>query len=463
MGEHPDTHRRGRRAPERGPYNGLRALPFWLVMGAACGAVAGLCSAVLSLGAGLAMRAYGSVPWASALLPLLCLATFGLYRVLRVDWGASTNAVIACARGGRGVRGTLAPAILCGTLLTLLGGGSVGKEAAALQAGGAAASSLGALLGRAGGGLAWVARRPGWVVRMGMAGAFAALMGAPVSAALFVAEVTCAPLRAQELLSTVAASLCGYLVSVAMGVRPPWVALTTGGPAAVSVEAAAAVACAAVFAALLFCLALRVLRSVIDSASAPDWLRALTGACLVAAVTLALGPWAQTGTGEGLMEAAFLGQAPDWAFACKIGLTLLALSFGVKGGEIMPVMAIGAALGCQLGSVIGVDPSACAGVGLVAMLAACTNAPLAAAALGIEAFGPSLAAPFVVACVVAYALTFYTGLYPANYAPTVRALGLSLRLRLHGWESRPALCEHYASRAARSRVAAPDSDDHPVL
>ena len=75
------------------------------------------------------------------------------------------------------------------------------------------------------------------------------------------------------------------------------------------------------------------------------------------------------------MVAALHGEAAPWDFAGKFALTLLVLGCGFKGGEIMPVMCMGACLGCTLGHAMGADAGACAAVGLVAMLAAASNCP----------------------------------------------------------------------------------------
>ncbi|MEE8715730.1 MAG: chloride channel protein [Coriobacteriales bacterium] len=413
------------------PARRAASLCCWLLLSALVGTVSGLAALALSL----AVRGVGSLVsswhWAVLGLPALGLATFALYRRLGVSWDLSTNSVIASARSGSPVPLRLAPAIFAGTLLSLLGGASVGKEGAALQMGGSLGSALGErALVRARGLLCDVGGIDrGVFARMGMAGAFASLMSAPVSATFFVLEVTCAPVRTVATPLVLVAAVMGWLTSAISGVRPPWLSLASSVPVVTSVGASVTVAMTCTVAALAFCMLLRLLRGV-HLRGFPTWSRVAIGGVAVVLLTCLLGPNAQVGTGEALMAQAFTGQAPAWSFAVKMALTLLVLASGFKGGEIMPAMSIGAALGCQVGTLLGVDPAASAGVGLVAMLAGCTNAPIAAALLGVEAFGPSLAHLYALVALASYLLSFYTGLYPANFVGGFRALAASLRLRL---------------------------------
>ena len=64
------------------------------------------------------------------------------------------------------------------------------------------------------------------------------------------------------------------------------------------------------------------------------------------------------------------------------------------------------------------------------MLSACTNAPLASALLGMEAFGVAMGPQFLLAALLAHLLTLYMGLYPANRMPSLRALLRSYRRRV---------------------------------
>ena len=80
--------------------------------------------------------------------------------------------------------------------------------------------------------------------------------------------------------------------------------------------------------------------------------------------------------------------------------TSLALGFGFKGGEIMPMFTIGALLGCALGQLAGVSAPFLAAVGMVSFFAAASRCSLAAFLMGAEIFGLA-AVPYVAVGVAA--------------------------------------------------------------
>ena len=412
----------------------------WLSAGLvslAVGAVGGVAAVVLTLACALAMGVFAQASWLAYLLPVAGLLTVGLYRALGVAWGTATNSVITAARDDTALSGGLAPAILGGTFLTLLGGGSVGKEAAALQLGGSLGSVVGVRLERA----LRLRQGPavGMRIRCGMAGAFASLLGAPLAATLFVVEVTRVPVRLRTCVCVLLAALAGGLIARLSLVSAPWVPLAPAIPTPTDVGATVLVSLACALMAVVFCRGLAALRAIDWGPLEEPCAHMLFGGVLISLLVGVVGLQPYAGTGENFMEAALAGQAAPWDFALKALLTLVVLGVGFKGGEIMPILAIGSTLGCALGAAVGANAVACAGIGLVAMFSACTNSPLSAALLGIEAFGPVAWPAYVFAAGAAYLLTVRTGLYPSNCAPSYRAL-------LASWRA--------AARSVRARLAA---------
>lgn len=406
----------------------VREALVWLLLSAVVGVCAGAGGVVLAACVQLAQRAVAALPGLTWALPLTGLATAALYRALRVAWGISTGTVIGRAAGGTAVPPTLAPAILAGTCLTVTGGGSVGKEAAALQLGGAMGSMVGSLSARIAplraAGLRAV--RDGSLVRCGMAAAFAALFYAPVAATLFVCEVT----RCRPSVRTVASLACSALVGTAAADLFPdgflWRpfmphALVSHRLAACVIVAVACAACACAF-----CATLRVLKGRMwgwpGGAFDSPWAHMALGGLAVVALAHALGIQGFCGTGDALMRAAFAGSAAPADFACKALLTLLTLGIGAKGGEIMPAMAVGACLGCVVGPLVGAEAGPSAALGAMCMFAACTNCPLAALALGIEAFGWAMGGTLALGVALAYALSAPVGLYDSNLPGGYRGL-----------------------------------------
>ena len=86
------------------------------------------------------------------------------------------------------------------------------------------------------------------------------------------------------------------------------------------------------------------------------------------------------------------------AWAWKLGFTLMTVGSGFKGGEVTPLLFIGAALGHSLGGVLGIPPGGLAALGMVAVLGAAARTPAACLLMGVELFGPGLVLPLALSC-----------------------------------------------------------------
>ena len=125
---------------------------------------------------------FQSHPWMVFLLPLSGLLVLGVYHALGEDNNRGTNMVIESIYSNTEISFATAPAVFAGTLLTHLGGGSAGREGAALQMGG----SIGTQIGKW---LKFDEKDKKIAVMCGMSGVFAALFGTPMAAAIFSMEV----------------------------------------------------------------------------------------------------------------------------------------------------------------------------------------------------------------------------------------------------------------------------------
>ncbi|WP_172623338.1 chloride channel protein [Arabiibacter massiliensis] len=340
------------------------------------------------------------------LLPLSGAATFGLYRLLRLDFSLGTADVIEAARASRPVPLALAPGIFAGTCLTLLCGGSVGKEAAALQLGGSVSSHVGRFFGLG----SEDCRQT--LVMCGMAAALSAVLLAPLAAAVFVAEVMHRRLpHARCFLAPAASALVSYGVARLAGARLVPLDLPPVDLAGADLLATAALgAMAAVFAAA-FCIALRTSRRQLARLGAP-LLVLVTGGSLVSMV-LGFTDWSPYGgTGLVQIDAALAGESlPAEAFLAKGAVTLLVLAAGLKGGEIMPVLCMGACLGSSFAAAAGLDGACMAALGMVGLFSACSNCPVASFILGMELFGTAGAPALLIVSLVGFALSYRCGLY----------------------------------------------------
>ena len=166
---------------------------------------------------------------------------------------------------------------------------------------------------------------------------------------------------------------------------------------------------------IAFCISMKATARYIKSLLKNVYIRMILGSVVVVVLTLAVGSQKYNGTGMNIVEQAVLqGQAEPWDFALKLVFTAISLAVGFRGGEIVPVFAVGASFGCVAGSLLGVDPGFAAAIGLVATFCGAVNCPVASIFLSIELFGGEGAVFFAVACAVSFALSGYYGLYSSQ-------------------------------------------------
>lgn len=111
------------------------------------------------------------------LLPVIGLVIVAFYKAAKLE-GVSTDDMIDCVKDGKPIRFWLLPVMFISTVLTHLGGGSAGREGAALQMGGTIGWWAGGVLH-----LNEHERR--MAVQCGMAAFFSALFSTPLAANLF--------------------------------------------------------------------------------------------------------------------------------------------------------------------------------------------------------------------------------------------------------------------------------------
>ena len=164
-----------------------------LLFAVVCGVAGGFGSILLCLFVDAMRSVFVRNTWLIWLLPVAGLLELLLYKMFRIPLGETTESVIARMRHGRTVRGLLAPGIFLTTGMSILAGGSVGKEAGALQMG----ASLGATIAkpfklhdvlRVQEGAAEDRSMHSYAASMGMAATFSALFFAPLGSCMLVLE-----------------------------------------------------------------------------------------------------------------------------------------------------------------------------------------------------------------------------------------------------------------------------------
>lgn len=384
-----------------------------LVMGSLVGLLSGGASAGFLWLLERTLRLHSAHGWLLFLLPIFGLASAWLYRNWGRDSEGGSSLVLDEVLEFRGrVRSRLAPLVLAGTLLSHLGGGSVGREGTAIQMGASLARTVGKLP------FAWLRltqSRQRLLLMAGVAAGFGSLFGTPVAGAIFGMEVIAiGQVRYEGLVICTVASFVGDGVARWLGLQhmhyPAEAIGFTFGTALKLVLFALPVAGVAVgFTRLSHGLA-----QWTSARFEPRWwLRPVVGGLLLAGLLTLFQDEGYRNLGLPFLERIFLQAVPvaPWAFALKLAFTVLTLGFGFKGGEVTPLFVIGALLGATLAPIAGLPPASLAAVGFVALFAAASNTPLASTLLGIELFGAAFAAPLALVCFPAYVLAGHQGIY----------------------------------------------------
>lgn len=400
-------------------FSALRILPEELadflqraVLAAVIGLLVGAVGVAFHYGIDLATELRQEHHWLLFFLPLGGLAIVLLYQVCGMEKDQGTNLVLVAVREHEPMRLRTAPLIFLSTVLTHLVGGSAGREGAALQLGASISSKLGHKLG--------LPSEEGRILTVcGMAAAFSALFGTPLTAAIFALEVVhVGVIQYAALVPAFLSSLIAFLLAGQLGVPPT--AYTVSGLAALTplslLQMIALGALCAVL-ALFFCTVTHGAGHLYARFLPDPRLRALAGGALLLLLSLLDGGLADqyyNGAGGNLVEAAVtaggVGVEP-WAFLAKLLFTAVTLGAGFRGGEIVPTFACGATFGCVIAPFLGLSPSFGGAVGMVATFCGVTNCPISSILLAYELFGGGGLPLYALAIAVAYRLSGYSGLY----------------------------------------------------
>ena len=381
----------------------------WCFLGVLMGLVGGVLGAVFHHVLHFVTHLRLEHPWLVLLLPLGGLLSVAWYRFLKLNKNRGTNEIIDAVLDGEELKPQIAPGIFGAAVLTHLFGGSAGREGAALQLGGSAASFLSKYLH-----LKANSRRV--LIMAGMSAVFAGLFGTPLTAALFCMEFeSVGMIFSPALLPCYIAAFTASSLSAALGVHAEGYLLENA--AVISITNIWSYLLLAVLISLLGIVMVRVFHGA-EHLSARHiknpWVRIFAGGVLVAVMTCLTGDQRFNGAGMDMALEAVGGHADWYSFAAKMLFTAVTLAAGFKGGEIVPTFCIGATFGCAVGGLLGLDAGLCGALGLIGLFCCATNSPLASIVLSIEMFGGTNLHLFALVCVICFVLSGNTGLYDSQ-------------------------------------------------
>ncbi len=251
------------------------------------------------------------------------------------------------------------------------------------------------------------------ILMSGMAAAFSALFGTPMAAAFFAMEVSSVGIMYYAaLVPSICAALVANDVAKYIGVQTEnfhvmndlELSLVPG------LKVVLLAACCAML-SILFCMMLQMGEIFFKKYFSNLYIRICAGGILLILLTLLIGSQDYLGTGMPIIEQALAGNALPWAFLFKMIFTVITISAGYKGGEIVPSLFIGATFGCTVGTLLGLPASLGAAVGMIAVFCGVTNCPITSVLISFELFGFDDAYYFLIAAATSYMLSGYYSLY----------------------------------------------------
>ena len=387
----------------------IRYFIKWSALALVIGSVAGAAGTIFSMGVSWATGFRLSHPSVLFFLPVSGLLIVWMYHSFHEEGNRGTNMVIDAISSNERVTPATGPLIFFSTILTHLGGGSSGREGAALQLGGSIGNSFGE----------WFKldeRDKKIAIMCGMSAVFSALFGTPVAAAIFSLEVvSIGVLYYAALVPCVFSSFLAVGIARAAGLEGehfPVEMIPALNLKAMGLLVLLGILCAAV--SILFCVLLHTAEHAYRKYFPDARVRILAGSFLFIALTLLSGTRDYCGSSMGLIESSIEGSVRYEAFLMKMLFTAVALGAGFKGGEIVPTLCVGAALGCAFGEITGFAPSLCAACGMAALFAGVTNCPITSLVIALELFGYEGMEYFSIIIAVAFALSGYYGLYASQ-------------------------------------------------
>lgn len=387
----------------------IRYFIKWSALALVIGSVAGAAGTIFSMGVSWATGFRLSHPSMLFFLPVSGLLIVWMYHSFHEEGNRGTNMVIDAISSNERVTPATGPLIFFSTILTHLGGGSSGREGAALQLGGSIGNSFGE----------WFKldeRDKKIAIMCGMSAVFSALFGTPVAAAIFSLEVVSVGVfYYAALVPCVFSSFLAVGIARAAGLEGehfPVEMIPALNLKAMGLLVLLGILCAAV--SILFCVLLHTAEHAYRKYFPDARVRILAGSFLFIALTLLSGTRDYCGSSMGLIESSIEGSVRYEAFLMKMLFTAVALGAGFKGGEIVPTLCVGAALGCAFGEITGFAPSLCAACGMAALFAGVTNCPITSLVIALELFGYEGMEYFSIIIAVAFALSGYYGLYASQ-------------------------------------------------
>lgn len=297
-------------------------------------------------------------------------------------------------------------------IITLASGGSAGKEGPCSHIGGTFASGIATALRLN----PELSKR---LVACGVSAGFASVFGTPIAGAIYGVEVLAiGRIRHDFLFPAIIAGVASFEISKFWGVPYEYYqiqALPDFSEIIFLKTIVIGILCG--LAALVFVDAIKLsshgFARLRDRYAIWPPLMPVIGSLLLSLLIIFI-PGDYLGLSTHLMDDALRGTPmPYFGFLWKTLLVAITLGSGFYGGIVTPQFVIGALVGSAFAPLLGIHPSLGAAVGLVSVVAAASNTPIAAIMMGVELFGGVTGTIYVAgASIAAYLVIGHRSVYP---------------------------------------------------
>ncbi len=421
-------------------------LVAWTVRAVVLGMLVGPVISLLTFLVAEAGSIRSNHPWLHFLIPLGALLTAFLYQKLGPYLKDGGSQVIDLINQGildiahptsigyekdrdahkQKISTKMAPLLLFNTFITHLVGASGGKEGVGVQVG----ASIGSYCSRLEMQMLHQGQRQSiqqkgiWLIS-GAGAAFGALFNAPIAGTLFGMQFSNPRVnRTDALLPCLTASFTACMVSKALHTHtlvPVTAEAFTLDLSTLLILLAYSILLG--LASRLFCHLIHLTKSLFSRITTNPYKKALLASSLLLLASIVIylvtGTFAYNGLSLDLIIEAEYGTTSKFAPLFKLLLTALTIGSGFAGGEVIPILVIGATTGALFGALLPIPVSALSMFGAIGMLSGSTKLPLACFVLGLELYGFGNPTSLFFVCCIAYLFSGRLSIYERQIVPEI--------------------------------------------
>ncbi|QOR66618.1 chloride channel protein [Cytobacillus suaedae] len=335
------------------------------------------------------------------------------------DTAKLNNLVIDTVHGKKEVPLRMGPIVYFGTFLTVLFGGSTGREGAAVQMGASVAAAVKKFF-------EFNRIETKTIIMSGISAGFGAAFGAPITGAIFGMEMSAlGKMKFEALVPCLTASFIGHFITTGAWEHKHEHFIIQSIPDFSVITFLKVILVSIIFGLLsaLYCQLRHGIETFTEKFFKKNHMkRAFIGGIVIVGLTLVVGSQDYNGRGLEMLEQSFKEEVPPFAFLAKLIFTAVTLGTGFVGGEAIPLFFMGATLGNSLHTIVDLPMSFLAALGLIAAFCGGANTPIAAFLLAMEMFDGKGLEYFFIACIVSYVFSGHPGLWPSQkiYEPKSR-------------------------------------------